>query len=158
MELKNPDLMKKADEYSLLWRKCLYDAYQANIMAEPLYQQLVRNHFSVSEHTFRKYLDGEVMFPRSFSDLIIIAKTISDSQLSFDFLKNTMKPKIEEYRGKEIEYGFKFSNSINQFIISGEADDFISEWLTKNEIENIVAQIPVKTIKDIELITQNNDD
>ena len=158
MELKNPELMKKAEEYSKLWRSCLYDAYQANIMAEPLYQQLVRNHFSVSEFTFRKYLDGEVMFPRSFSDLIIVAKTISNSRLSFDFLKNTMKPKIEEYRGMEIEYGFKFSNSINHFIISGEADDFISEWLTKNEIENIVSQIQVKTIKDIEQITQNNDD
>lgn len=158
MELKNPDLMKKADEYSLLWRTCLYDTYQNTIMAEPLYQQLVRNHFSVSEFTFRKYLDGEVMFPRSFSDLIIIAKTINDARLSFDFLKNTMKPKIEEYRGKEIEYGFKFSNSINYFIISGEADEFISEWLTTAEIENIVSQIPVKTIKDIELITTNNDD
>jgi len=158
MELKNPELMKKAEEYSKLWRSCLYDAYQANIMAEPLYQQLVRNHFSVSEFTFRKYLDGEVMFPRSFSDLIIIAKIINDSRLSFDFLKNTMKPKIEEYRGMEIEYGFKFSNSINHFIISGEEDDFISQWLTKNEIENIVSQIQVKTIKDIEQITQNNDD
>lgn len=158
MELKNPDLMKKADEYSFLWRTCLYDTYQNTIMAEPLYQQLVRNHFSVSEFTFRKYLDGEVMFPRSFSDLIIIAKTINDARLSFDFLKNTMKPKIEEYRGKEIEYGFKFSNSINYFIISGEADEFISEWLTTAEIENIVSQIPVKTIKDIELITTNNDD
>lgn len=158
MELKNPDLMKKADDYSMLWRACLYDAYQNNIMAEPIYQQLVRNHFSVSEFTFRKYLDGEVMFPRSFSDLIIIAKTINDPRLSFDFLKNTMKPKIEEYRGKEIEYGFKFSNSINHFIISGEADEFISEWLTIAEIENIVSQIPVKTIKDIELITTNNDD
>ena len=61
------------------------------------------------------------MFPRSFSYLIIIAKTINDSRLSFDFLKiNTMKPKVEEYRGKEIEYGFNFSNSINHFIISGE--------------------------------------
>lgn len=158
MELKNPDLMEKADEYSLLWRTCLNDAYQNNIMAETLYQHLVRNHFSVSEYTFRKYLDGEVMFPRSFSDLIIIAKTINDPRLSFDFLKNTMKPKIEEYRGKEIEYGFKFSNSINHFIISGEADEFISEWLTTAEIENIVSQIPVKTIKDIELITTNNDD
>ncbi len=158
MELKNPELMKKADDYSLLWRSCLNDAYHNNIMAEPLYQQLVRNHFSVSEFTFRKYLDGEVMFPRSFSDLIIIAKTINDSRLSFDFLKNSMKPKIEEYRGMEIEYGFKFSNSINHFIISGEADEFISEWQTKAEIENIVKQIPVRTIKDIELITQNNDD
>lgn len=158
MELKNPKLMKKADEYSLLWRTCLNDAYQNNIMAEPLYKQLVKNHLSVSEYTFRKYLDGEVMFPRSFSDLIIIAKTINDPRLSFDFLKNTMKPKIEEYRGKEIEYGFKFSNSINHFIISREADEFISEWLTTAEIENIVLQIPVKTIKDIELITTNNDD
>ncbi len=69
-----------------------------------------------------------------------------------------MKPKIEEYRGKEIEYGFKFSNSINNFIITKDADEFISEWLTKSEIENIRAQIPEKTIKDIELITQNNDD
>ena len=158
MELKNPELMKKADDYSLLWRSCLNDAYQNNIMAEPLYQQLVRNHFSVSEFTFRKYIDGEVMFPRSFSDLIIIAKTINDPRLSFDFLKNTLKPKIEEYRGMEIEYGFKFSNSINHFIISGEADEFISEWLTTTEIENIVSQIPVRTIKDIELITTNNDD
>lgn len=158
MELKNPELMKRADEYSLLWRTCLNDVYQNNIMAEPLYLQLVRNHFSVSEYTFRKYLDGEVMFPRSFSDLIIIAKTINDPRLSFDFLKNTMKPKIEEYRGKEIEYGFKFSSSINHFITTGEADEFISEWLTTAEIENIVSQIPMKTIKDIELITTNNDD
>ncbi len=158
MELKNPALMKIADDYSLLWRNCLNDAYQKNIMAEPLYKQLVNNHFSVSEFTFRKYLEGEVMFPRSFSDLIIIAKTINDPRLSFDFLKNTMKPKIEEYRGMEIEYGFKFSNSINHFIISGEEYEFISEWLTTAEIENIVSQIPVRTIKDIELITQNNDD
>jgi len=158
MELMNPDLIKKADEYSLLWRTCLLDAYRSNIMAEPLYKQLVKNHLSVSESTFIKYISGEVMFPRSFSDLIIIAKTINDPRLSFDFLKNTMKPKIEEYRGMEIEYGFKFSNSINHFIISGEADEFISEWLTVAEIENIVSQIPVRTIKDVELITQDNDD
>ena len=146
IELKNPDLIKDADKYSKLWRKCLNEAYQNNIMCEPLFNQLVNNHFSVSELTFRKYIEGEVMFPRSFSDLIVIAKTINDSRLSFDFLKNIMKPKIEEYRGKEIEYGFKFSNSINHFIISGEEDEFISEWLTKKEIEEIVIQIPTKTI------------
>jgi hypothetical protein len=158
MELMNPELIKKADEYSLLWRTCLIEAYQNNILEEPLYHQLVKNHFSVSEFTFRKYLSGEVMFPRSFSDLVVIAKTINDPRLSFDFLKNTMKPKIEEYRGMEIEYGFKFSNSINNFIILEETDEFISDWLTKKEIENIVSQIPVRTIKDIELITQNSDD
>jgi hypothetical protein len=159
IELKHPDLISSADKYSTLWRTCLNDAYQNNIMAEPLYQQLVRNHFSVSEFTFRKYIDGEVMFPRSFSDLIIIAKTINDSRLSFDFLKSTMKPKIEEYRGKEIEYGFKFSNSINHFILTAEMDEFIAEWLTVEEVEKIVSSIPIKTIKDIELITtQNNND
>jgi hypothetical protein len=158
MELKNPTLIEKADAYSLLWRNCLNDAYKNNIIAEPLYQQLVRNHFSVSKFTFKKYLEGEVMFPRSFSDLIIIAKTINDPRLSFDFLKNIMKPKIEEYRGMEIEYGFKFSNSINHFIISGEADEFISEFLTIAELEKIRSQIPERTIKEVELITQNSDD
>ena len=99
------------------------------------------------------------MFPRSFSDLIIIAKTINDPRLSFDFLRNTMKPKIEEYRGMEIEYGFKFSNSINHFIISGEADEFLSEWLTNEEINKIVTSLPIRTIKEIELLTiQNNND
>lgn len=155
MELKNPDLMKSADEYSLLWRTCLKEAYENNIMDIPLFKKLEQNHFSVSENTFEKYVDLKepIMFPRSFSDLIIIAKTINDPRLSFDFLKNRMKPKIEEYRGMEIEYGFKFSNSMNHFIITGEADEFISEWLTKGEIENIVSQILTKTIKDIELIT-----
>lgn len=160
IDLKHPALINIADKYSSLWRTCLNDAFQNNIMNEPLYDQLVKNHFSVSEFTFRKYIDGEVMFPRSFSDLIVIAKTVNDSRLSFDFLKNTMKPKIEEYRGIEIEYGFKFSNSINHFIISGEADEFISEWLTKEEVEKIVSSIPIKTIKDIALLTieTNNDD
>lgn len=159
IELKHPELIEIADKYSSLWRTCLNDAFQSNIMSEPLYEQLVKNHFSVSEHTFRKYIDGEIMFPRSFSDLIIIAKTINDTRLSFDFLKNTMKPKIEEYRGKEIEYGFKFSNCINHFILTGERDEFIAEWLTQEEVEKVVASIPTKTIKDIELIsTQNNND
>ena len=159
IELKHPELISIADKYSSLWRTCLNDAFQNNIMSEPLYEQLVKNHFSVSEYTFRKYIDGEVMFPRSFSDLIVIAKTLNDSRLSFDFLKNTVKPKIEEYRGKEIEYGFKFSNSINHFILTGEMNDFISEWWTKDEVEKIISSIPSKTIKDIELITtQNNND
>ena len=159
IELKHPDLISSADRYSTLWRTCLNDAFQNNIMSEPLYDQLVKNHFSVSEFTFRKYIDGEVMFPRSFSDLIIIAKTINDLRLSFDFLKSTMKPKIEEYRGKEIEYGFKFSNSINHFNLTAEMDEFIAEWLTIEEVEKIVSAIPIKTIKDIELITtQNNND
>lgn len=158
MELKNPELIKKADEYSSLWRNSLCNAYKNNIYSETLYQQLIRNHFSVSEHTFKRYLDGEVMFPRSFSDLIVIAKTINDPSLSFNFLKNTIKPKIEEYRGMEIEYGFKFSNSINQFIISNEVDEFISEFLTLTEIEKIKSHIPEKTIKNIEIINQNNDD
>lgn len=159
IELKHPELIAIADKYSSLWRGCLNDAFQNNIMSEPLYYLLVKNHFSVSEFTFRKYIDGEVMFPRSFSDLIIIAKTINDSRLTFDFLKSTMKPKIEEYRGKEIEYGFKFSNCINHFILTGERDEFIAEWLTQVEVEQIVASIPIKTIKDIELITtQNNDE
>jgi hypothetical protein len=159
IELKHSKLIEIADKYSSLWRTCLNDAFQNNIMSEPLYEQLVKNHFSVSEHTFRKYIDGEIMFPRSFSDLIIIAKTINDTRLSFDFLKNTMKPKIEEYRGKEIEYGFKFSNCINHFILTGERDEFIAEWLTQEEVEKVVASIPTKTIKDIELIsTQNNND
>lgn len=159
IELKHPDLIRSADKYSTLWRTCLNDAFQCNIMSEPLYNQLVNNHFSVSEFTFRKYIVGEVMFPRSFSDLIIIAKTINDFRLSFDFLKSTMKPKIEEYRGKEIEYGFKFSNSINHFILTAEMDEFIAEWLTVKEVEKIVSAIPIKTIKDIELITiQNNND
>ena len=71
-------------------------------------------------------------------------------------MKNTIKPKIEEYRGKEIENGFKFSNSINHFILTGEMDDFISEWLNKEEIEKIIKSIPIKTIKDIELLTMQN--
>jgi hypothetical protein len=159
MELRHPELISIADRYSSLWRSCLNDAFQNTIMSEPLYDQLVKNHFSVSEITFRKYIDGEVMFPRSFSDLIIIAKTINDPRLSFDFLRNTMKPKIEEYRGMEIEYGFKFSNSINHFIISGEADEFLSEWLTNEEINKIVTSLPIRTIKEIELLTiQNNND
>jgi hypothetical protein len=159
IELKHPELIRIADKYSSLWRTCLNDAFQNNIMSEPLYDQLVKNHFSVSKFTFRKYIDGEVMFPRSFSDLIIISKTINDARLSFDFLKNTIKPKIEEYRGMEIEYGFKFSNSINHFILTDEMDEFISEWWTKDEVEKIVSSIPSKTIKDIELITiQNNND
>ncbi len=159
IELRHPELIKVADEYSSLWRKCLNEAFQSNIMSEPLYTQLVKNHFSVSEFTFRKYIDGEVMFPRSFSDLIIIAKTINDRRLSFEFLKNKMKPMIEEYRGKEIEYGFKFSNSINHFILTEEMDEFISEWWTKLEVDKIVNSIPTKTIKGIELVTiQNNND
>lgn len=159
LELKHPDLISSADKYSTLWRTCLNDAFQNNIMSEPLYDLLIKNHFSVSEFTFRKYIDGEVMFPRSFSDLIIIAKTINDSRLSFDFLKSTMKPKIEEYRGKEIEYGFKFSNSINNFILTAEMDEFIAEWFTAAEVEKIISSIPIKIIKDIELITsQNNND
>lgn len=157
IELKHPDLIRSADKYSTLWRTCLNDAFQSNIMSEPLYNKLVDNHFSVSELTFRKYIGGEVMFPRSFSDLIIIAKIINDSRLSFDFLKSTMKPKIEEYRGKEIEYGFKFSNSINHFILTAEMDEFIAEWLTVKEVGKIVSAIPIKTIKDIELITIQND-
>jgi len=159
MELKHPELISIADKYSSLWRSCLNDAFQNNIMGEPLYDQLKRNHLSVSEFTFRKYIDGEVMFPRSFADLIILAKTINDSRLSFDFLKSIMKPKIEDYRGMEIEYGFKFSNSINHFILTKEMDEFISEWLTKEEIEKIVSSIQIKTIKSIEPITiKNNND
>jgi hypothetical protein len=157
IELKHPELIRSADKYSTLWRTCLNDAFQSIILSEPLYSQLVNNHFSVSEFTFRKYILGDVMFPRSFSDLIIIAKTINDPRLSFDFLKSTMKPKIEEYRGKEIEYGFKFSNSINHFILTRELDEFIAEWLSAKEVEKIVSTIPIKTIKDIELITIQND-
>jgi len=158
MELTNPDLFKKAEELSSLWKTCLREAYQSNIMSIPLYEQLVANHFSVSEFTFKKYLDSEVMFPRSFSDLVVIAKTINDPRLSFDFIKNAMKPKIEEYRGKEIEYGFKFSNGINNYIISGEIDNFLTEWLKQSELDQIVTQIPKKTIKNIELITIENTD
>ena len=94
------------------------------------------------------------MFPRKRIDLIAIAKTVNNNRLSFDFVRNTMLPFIHDYNGKMIEYGFKLSDSINHFLITGEMDEFISEWYPKKEeVEKIVTQIPIKTIKDIELLT-----
>ena len=50
-------------------------------------------------------------------------------------------------------------NSINNFILTAEMDEFIAEWFTAAEVEKIISSIPIKIIKDIELITsQNNND
>jgi len=153
-ELKHPDLVYKADEYSTLWQQCLLDYLNKVIFEGQVYDQLRSNGFSVSINTMRRYLHKEVMFPRKRIDLIAIAKTVNNNRLSFDFVRNTMLPFIHDYNGKMIEYGFKLSDSINHFLITGEMDEFISEWYPKKEeVEKIVTQIPIKTIKDIELLT-----
>lgn len=153
-ELKHPELILKADEYSKLWKLCLSD-YLRTVSEQQAYEQLRSNGFSVSIETMRRYLrkDTGIMFPRKRVDLIAIAKTVNDKRLSFDFVRNTMLPFIHDYNGKMIEYGNTFSDSINHFIITGEMDEFISEWYSKEEIERIVAQIQRKAIKNIELLT-----
>jgi hypothetical protein len=158
-ELNYSELIRKADEYSKLWKQCLSDYLRTVIFEQQVYKELKNNGFSVSINTLRKYLckDKEVMFPRKRIDLIAIAKTVNDSRLSFDFVRNTMLPFIHDYNGKMIEYGFRLSESINQFLITGEMDEFISEWYSKEEIERIVAQIQIKTIKNIELLTIKNE-
>lgn len=166
-KLKHHELIQSADEYSSLWKKCLKD-YAGNLMppnslfngsTQGLFELLREKHFSVSEATLNNYMNGDVMFPRSNTDLLIIAQTIQDNRLLFNFVKTKILPTITEYKGKEIEYGFKFSNSINHFILTEERDEFIAEWQTKKEIEGIVSKIKIKIIKEIELITtQNNDD
>jgi hypothetical protein len=158
IEIENPEIKKQAEEYSNLWKICLRDAYKNIFMDEPLFSQLRRNHFSVSKKTLKRYLEGDVMFPRSFSNLIVIAKTINDTRLSLNFLKNTMKPIIDEYRGLEIEYGFKFSNSINNFILTKETNEFISKWFSVDKIEEIVSKMKIKKIKKIEQNLNINDD
>src|SRR5207253_2422944 len=40
MELKNPELMKKAEEYSKLWRLCLNDAYKKIIHSQDITEKL----------------------------------------------------------------------------------------------------------------------
>lgn len=153
-ELKHPDLVYKADKYSTLWQQCLLDYLNKVIFEGQVYDQLRSNGFSVSINTMQRYLRKEVMFPRRKVDLIAIAKTVNNNRLSFDFVRNTMLPFIHDYNGKMIEYGFKLSDSINHFLITGEMDEFISEWYPKKEeVEKIVTQIPIKTIKDIELLT-----
>jgi hypothetical protein len=156
-ELKYPELIRKADEYTQLWQDCLLDYYQNNLITEQeFYKHLVQNGFSVSINTMRRYMERKVSFPRRKIDLIAIAKTVNDERLSFDFVRNTMLPTIHDFNGKMIEYGFKFSESINHYLTTGEMDDFVSEWYKPEEIEKIAFQIPVKTIKEIELITTND--
>ncbi|MBU4306120.1 MAG: hypothetical protein KJ893_10960 [Candidatus Omnitrophica bacterium] len=156
-ELKHPEMIKKADEYSQLWQNCLLEYYSKISEEDECYERLVRNRFTVSKNTLRRYLNKEVTFPRGRRDLIAIAKTINDNRFSFELVRNDILPFISDYRGKEIEYGFKLSESINSYLISGEMDEFISEWYAKNDIEKIVSQIPVKTIKDIELLTKKSE-
>lgn len=164
-KLKHPELIQRADEYSSLWKKCLKEFAESlmppnslfNESKQGLHELLSEKHLSVSETTLNKYMNGDVMFPRSNADLLIIAQLIADTRLQFNFVKTNILPTISEYKGKEIEYGFKFSNSINHFITTdGEMDEFISEWFTIAEVEKIVSSIPIKTVKDIELLTMQN--
>lgn len=154
-ELKHPDLIKSADQYSSLWQQCLLE-YSTKTIIDELYEQLKKNGFSVSINRLQKYLNKEVEFPRSNRDLIAIAKTTNDKRLSFDLIKTTILPFISDYKGRRIEYGDKFRDSINNYLITGEIDEFTSEWYSKKEVDEIVSQIPIKTIKDIELLTTKN--
>ena len=158
-ELKHPEMIKKADAYSKLWQNCLLEYFSnSSISEDEFYQRLVRNRFSVSKHTLRRYLNRDVTFPRRKIDLIAIARTVNDSRLNFEFVRNVILPFIHDYNGKLIEYGFKLSESVNNYLTSRGMDEFISEWYSKNEVEQIASQIPVKTIKDIELLTRKSED
>ncbi|MBI4844498.1 MAG: hypothetical protein HY809_09280 [Nitrospirae bacterium] len=152
-KLEHPDLISKADEYSALWQQCLIDYSNEIIFEQQLYNQLVSNGFSVSINTMRRYLQNEATFPRRRIDLIAIAKTVNDSRLSFNFVRNTILPFIHDYNGKMIEYGFRLSESINHFLTTEEIDAFISDWYNRSEVEKIASQIPIKKVKDFELLT-----
>ncbi len=66
----------------------------------------------MSEATLYNRENGHVMFARSNADLLIIAQLIADSRLQFNFVGETnILPTISEYKGKGIEYGFKFSGT-----------------------------------------------
>jgi hypothetical protein len=152
VKLEDPDMMRKADEYSLLWQQCLREYCIRNFISEiDLYYQLINNRFSVKLDSLKRYMQGEVTFPRKKIDLIAIAKTINDRRLNLDFVKNTILPFMHEYNGEMVKYGFKFSNSINNFLQNGEMDEFLLKWYSHDEVQIIVSQIPQRTIKDIEL-------
>lgn len=137
-----------------MWQSSLINYLNENKLTENiLFEQLHFNGFTVSLNTLRKYLQREVTFPARKIDLIAIAKTTKNEFLNYEYLQSEMLPTISEYRGKSIEYGFKFSESINNYLINQELDSFISEWYTEREIEKIVSQISIMTIKKIELLT-----
>ena len=161
VESEYPELVKRANEYSKLWQKCLREYYWTNFITEKeLYELLVKNGFSVSINTLKRYLHKkEVMFPARNIDLIAIAKTVDDERMNYNLLKNKILPTIHDFDGKRIKEGFKFSDGINYFLITGEINEYLSKWYSKEELEKIVDQISSKTIKDIELlITKNNTD
>lgn len=158
-ELKYPELLQKTELYSKIWQYCLLDYYVKNVITEKaLFDKLVENRFSVSINTLRRYLNGQVMFPSRYIDLIAIAKTIQHNQMPMELVRNEMIPSIHEYEGKLIKEGFNFSDGINNYLITGEINEYLSQWYTKEQLTNIVSKIEIKTIKDIELITHNNDD
>lgn len=158
-ELKYPELLQKAESFSALWQNCLVDYYRTHVIPEKaFFDMLVANQFSVSINTLRRYLTKQVFFPSRYIDLIAIAKTIQDTRMTLEFVRNSMIPAIHDYEGKLVKEGFSFSEGINHYLITREINEYLSQWYSKEHLEEIVKKIEPKTIKDIELITQNNDD
>ena len=158
-ELKYPELLQNAELFSKLWRYCLLDYYVKNVITEKvLFEKLVENRFSVSLNTLRRYLTGQVMFPARYIDLIAITKTIQHNLMPLELVRTEIMPTIHEYEGKLVKEGFNFSEGINSYLMTGEMNEYLSQWYTREQLTNIVSRIEMKTIKDIELITQSNDD
>ncbi len=158
-ELKYPDLLKRTEYYSQLWQNCLFDFFRTNLLTEErLFLKLVENRFSVSIHTLRRYLKKQVFFPARYIDLIAIAKTVQDERINMDIIRKHIIPTIHEFEGKLVKEGLAFSEGINHYLITGEINDYLSQWYSKEKLEIIAKNIETKTIKSTELIAQNNDD
>ncbi|MBF0229661.1 MAG: hypothetical protein HQK63_08750 [Desulfamplus sp.] len=157
-ELKYPDLVSKAKEYSELWQNCLIEYHSKNKFTEQdLYNELSQNGFSLKNiSSLRRYLRKELMFPAKKKNLIAIAKTLDDKRLDNALLRTQILPIMKEYSGKNIKEGFKFSEGINHFLITGEINEYLSGCYSQEELEKIASQIPIKKIKDIQQLELEN--
>ncbi|MCX7928926.1 MAG: hypothetical protein N2558_04590 [Patescibacteria group bacterium] len=150
------DLFDKVDYFSRLWKDTLRN-YSKNRELHDLFTELQKNGLSVSINTLELWLkeDCRIRFPQERRDLLAIIKTVQNSELNQN-INNILELK-KEYNGRLNKAGRIFSDEIDHYILTKEKGKML-EWLSDEHIEQIVSQgAPLKKIKTIKLIEEENE-
>lgn len=155
------ELFSRVDYFSSLWKDSLryyYTRKGFGYSFESLYNELKENGLSVENHRLENWLKPEekTKFPMRKRDLLAIIKTVDNPELNKN-IQNIFAIKTE-YSGRMIKEGFEFSEEINAYILSKEKGRMLN-WLSEKHINEIISiGAPMRTIKEIKRIDEEQID
>ena len=154
----NTDLFKRVNEKSNLWKKYVTDLQKEENLfdKDSIHKFFIERGISVSTDTFKNWIKDTslIKFPKKLKDLAIIFHACKPNQ--FKELIKEYNTLMHEYNSKMVKSGADFSHEIEQYILTRKKGKML-DLLSDKHIENIIYKnAPLRTVKSITLIEDDN--